>query len=272
MTTISRSKWRKRPPYRSIVVVLLFGVVLLSLGVWRGTFAGILWRVTEPVLHSRAFASSVIGSVTAQFYAKSALTRENEALKAALASSSLALLDRNLLAEENKELRERLGKAGATPHTTLASVIARPPASPYDTFIIDAGSDVGIAVGDLVFAGGASVIGSVSESYASTARVALFSSPGMVHTGLLRRQGGEAGDIPLTVSGQGGGTMRAEVPAGTKVSIADAVILTVNSLTLSGVVSHVERTEGNSFEVVYLHLPVNLFELRYVEVRRGEPL
>ncbi len=272
MKTISRSTWRRRPPYRTLGIALLIGVSLFCLIVWREFFAGVVVTISEPVLASRALLSGALGGIVSQFSSKAGLARENETLKTALASSSVALLERNLLFEENKALRARLGNASEeTASFILATIIMRPPATPYDTFLLDAGKKDDVTEGDLVSAGGGSSIGTVTEIYDSASRVTLFSSPGMTYGGLLRRQGKE-GDIPLTIRGQGGGSMQGEVPAGTFASIGDFIILDTAMPVLTGIVSYIERQEGNSFEVLYFHLPVNLFELRSVEVRHTPPL
>ncbi|MBC7836606.1 rod shape-determining protein MreC [Acetobacteraceae bacterium] len=268
MKTISRSHWRKRPPYANIAVVFVVVIVFGCLALWREKFAGVLWTVGEPILKTRMAAGNAFSGVSAQLYSKSALVKENEALKAALASSTAALLDRDLLVKENTDLRRHTGSAAEImAGATLASVIMRPPAVPYDTFVIDVGTDAGVREGDLVAAAGSALIGVVSQVYGSTARVVLFSSPGMSYPATLRTKNGKEGDIPLTMVGQGAGSMRAEVPAGSPVSMGDFVILQSTTLTLTGIVSDVERSPSSSFQVLYFHLPINLFQLQFVEVR-----
>lgn len=60
--------------------------------------------------------------------------------------------------------------------------------------------------------------------------------------------------------------MRAQVPAGTGVVAGSSVLLPGIFGGYTGMVSYVEVKSGESFETVYMHLPVNPLELRYVEI------
>jgi cell shape-determining protein MreC len=168
-------------------------------------------------------------------------------------------MDRNLLFKENAELKLRLGR-GVEPTPLLSAVLMAPPGVPYDTLLIDVGSREGVKAGDLVAAGGNVYIGKVADAYNSTSRVVLFSSPEEKYQTLLK------GSIPLSIVGQGGGSMRGEVPAGTEVAVGDSVLLpSITTEYLAEVVSVLEH-EGESFKSVYLKLPVNPYNLRFVEV------
>jgi cell shape-determining protein MreC len=183
-------------------------------------------------------------------------------LRAQLASTTAALADRNLLYAEVSDLRERLGRADAPQARVLAAVLQRPPWTPYDTLVIDAGAHHGIRAGSFVSAGGQGLIGSVSEVYATSARVELFSAPGASYQALLN------GTLPIAVEGQGGGSLRAEVPAGTSVKAGDTISFPG---LLGGIMANVSATEakaGESFTVIYLRLPANPQDLRFVEVLR----
>lgn len=80
------------------------------------------------------------------------------------------------LKAENIELRSMLGRKYEADKSILADVIIRPPKTPYDNLIVDAGEDQGVEVGDLVYAESDYGIGRVSEVYAKSSRVTLFSS------------------------------------------------------------------------------------------------
>ena len=77
---------------------------------------------------------------------------------------------------------------------------------------------------------------------------------------------GTGGMVPLAVEGQGGGSLRAHVPAGTAVSLDDVAILPGIVGGRSAVVSRVEHADGESFVTLYFSLPVNVSSLRFVEV------
>ena len=238
---------RKRAPRRSwpllvVAAVLLAGAVALL----REPASSLLWRVLAPAARVRDSLSN----------------SENARLRAALASTTAALADRALLYEEVADLRARLGRPDAPHARVLAAVLERPPWTPYDTLVIDAGADHGLAAGSLVSAGGQGLVGRVSEVYDTAARVELFSAPGASYQALLN------GTMPVAVEGQGGGSLRAEVPAGTPVKVGDSVAFPGLLGGIVSVVSATEAKEGESFIVVYMRLPASPQHLRFVEVIR----
>lgn len=225
-----------------LLVVVLAGAVVL----FRGPASGLFWRVMAPVVGLRESLGST----------------EAARLRAELAAAQSKLSERDLLYAEVVDLRERLGRTDALPSRVVAGVLMRPPWTPYDTLLIDAGANVGIAEGAFVSAGGQGLVGHVSEVYATTARVELFSAPGVSYQAVLN------GTLPVAVEGLGGGSLRAEVPAGTLVKAGDSISFPGLLGGIIALVSATEAKEGESFTVVYLRLPANPADLRFVEVLR----
>ena len=248
-------------PLRTLSVVLLLALLFLAVLLWRGALGGAFLSATEPVTAVRGALSGAAGGFFSELRSKPALQAENEELKAALSRAAALLADRDLLVEENRELKAVLGRPDAA-RLILAAVMLRPPGTPYDPLLIDAGAGEGVVAGALVFAGGGSAIGTVSEVYAKSARVALFSSPGASYEGLLR------GSVALTVEGDGGGSFSGRIPSATPAGVGDALVLSGIAGGLMGEVSGIDAPEGDSFKTLYFHLPVNIFELRFVEVRK----
>jgi len=265
MTTISPSRRRGQHfgSPRTIVLLLIFILVFAVAVLWREQLSNVLWRVATPIISARAVPAGVFNTITTSFASKASLVAENNTLRVALASSSIQLLDRNLLYIENRDLKQRLGRNSGT-QSILASVVLAPPGVPYDTLFIDAGSGEGVAVGALVFAGGSVVIGKVSQVYPHAARVVLLSAAGESYEALLKTQDGS---VPITISGVGGGSLAGDVPAGTVTRAGDSVLFPGISLTFVATVVSVTPTEGGSFLTLSLSLPVNPFTLQYVEVR-----
>ena len=223
-----------------LLVVLLGGAVVLL----RGPASILFWRAVAPIVRVR---ESFSGTEVAE-------------LRAELASSTAALSDRNLLYAEVLDLRERLGRTDRSGTRILASVLMRPPWTPYDTLLVDAGENLGVKVGAFVSAGGQGLVGHVSEVYGNTARVELFSAPGASYQALLR------GTVPIAVEGLGGGSLQTLVPAGTQVAVGDTISFPGLLGGIVALVSATEAKEGESFTVIYMTLPVNPQELRYVEI------
>lgn len=231
------------------MVILLLGALYW----WREPLAGTFWRVAAPLMR----VSANIGE------------SENARLRAEIESLSALAADRQLLYEENLYLKRLMGRESSV-DTVLAAVVMRPPGSPYDTLIVDAGHNAGLVPGSLVSAGGAALIGTVSQVYAETSRVTLFSSPGEQHEALLRRSEDEV--LPITLVGQGAGAFFAEVPAGTAAMVGDAVVFSGLGTGILGVVSAVEVEDSRSFEQLHVRLPANVQHLRFVEVWRPAPV
>lgn len=250
MTTISHKRRNKGRGSRSLLLLVLCVVVAALLVVWRGPLTNAFWFVAAPLFE--AGQGLVQGGE---------LTR----LRAELAATEAFVADRELLAAENAALKVRLGRLPEQTPTMLATVLVRPPATPYDTLVLDVGLKEGVAAGDLVFAGGSTLIGRVTEVYRSTSRATLYSAPGEVHEALLFAEGGST---PISIEGQGGGSLVGRLPQGTLITTGDFVIFPNIEPTFAARVSAVETKPGESFQTVYMQLPSNPFMLHYVEVRK----
>ena len=243
MTTISPNRKRQGAGTRNVLVAAACILCVAIVIVLRSFLSAMFWDVLSPAVKLRNTLSS---------------TNVSE-LQAELASTSAALADRNSLYQQNLELKQLLGRSTLN-HTVLGEVLMRPPGIPYDTLVVDIGKNGGVVPGALVFAGGTSVIGTVSDVYDTTSRVSLFSAPGESYQALL------GGSIPISLSGQGAGSMSGEVPANTVVAVGDPVTLQGALSAFAGSVSYIQQVSGSSFMTLYVQLPVDLFSLQYVEI------
>jgi len=250
MTTISRSRKRKLPSPPALATAALVAALVVATIVWRTQAGTLFWLVATPLVSLRDSFDAT----------------ESAQLRAQLASSTAAVADRNALYQENLLLKSQFGRDAGAP-VVLASVLMRPPGTPYDTLLIDAGRQQGIVQGALVSAGGNAYIGTVTDVYAYTSRVTLFSAPGSTYNALVMLSGKPGANVPVSLVGQGAGSMSAKVPSATAVVIGDSVVVPGIATAFAGAVSHVERPAGDSFETLYVHLPVDLFSLQFVEVR-----
>ncbi len=262
MTRISPN--RTRYPLQRYVglivgVIVVLGVVILL----RFPLGNSMWGVGVPLLQARQGLVAISADWQAQFMSKTALMAQNQALQAALASSTAALADRNALYQETLDLKSRLGRDGNTP-VILGAILIRPPALPYDTLLIDAGTNDGVATGDMVASGGTTLIGFISQADRSVSYVTLFSAPDQTYNALLHTQQGSI--MPIVITGEGGGALMGKVPSGTTVAPGDTIVFPSIVGGFIGTVSAVDAPANQSFENVYLHEPVNIEELEYVEV------
>ncbi len=247
MTSNSFNFIRKRRPSRVPRLLIITAILLVVLVVWfaQAPLRSAFWQLMTPVVMVR----NALGAT------------EASSLRAEVAQLQARVADRDALYQENVALKETLNRAAGR-NIILAGILQRPPLTPYDTFIIDAGQEEGVLVGSYVSLGGSALVGTVTEVHKSTAQVTLYSAPGSVHQALLM-VGEES--TPISIEGQGGGSLRAEVPAGTGAMEGDVVILPDVGMGLTAVVRHVERVSSESFETIYFSLPGNL-NARFVEI------
>lgn len=216
--------------------------------------------VSSPLLRFGSFVGIGGSDFIELLNSKRALVEENRTLKAQAEEARLRLVGYELLLEENRDLKERFNR-DSTLTTTLATILSRPPNTPYDTFIIDIGENAGLVRGQLVVAATAVVIGTVREVYPTTALVALYSSPGEqveVEIG--------ANALAARAMGRGSGNFIVRLPRGTAVSVGDAVTFPHLSPLVFALVEQVYESPTDSFITILFKNPVNLSQLRWVEV------
>lgn len=258
-TRVRGTRRGSRAPRLFLLLALLI-VVLCIATLVRSPASGFFWRVAAPLQNVFGYFGGTLGNLGAQFKTNASLAQQNAQLQQMLEQLQARAADREVLYEENIALKQQFGRPDAARGGILVAVVARPPAVPYDTLIIDIGNDLDASVGNFVSAGGGTLIGQITDVYATTARVALFSTAGNSYQGLLR------GEIPVTVEGQGAGALSAQVPTGTQVSIGDTISLPGIAANVSEIVSSIDAPQNNSFKTLYLRLPANIFTLRFVEI------
>ena len=211
-----------------------------------------LWELDNSMKETGSVLSGLFGS-------KAELAEENNNLKDEIRQLSLKLVDRNLLREENMELKKLLSRdeedAGV-----LGVILARPNQTPYDSLIVDVGEKHKVSVGDYVIAESV-VIGEIEEVFTGSAKVSLFSTPGNEVSALL---GGD--HVPVTVMGMGGGNYLIRLPRDIPVKLGDNIEFAYIEPTLLGTVSQIDMLPNDPFKQVRFSSPVNLFTIKFVEV------
>lgn len=129
------------------------------------------------------------------------------------------------LQSKNRQLQvKQTNSSESTGTTTLptayqtAQVLARPPQSPYDVLLINKGSNQEIEVGATVWWPPGVFLGEVVEVRPNNSLVRLVSSSGTRHAGRF------GSTIVTETEGQGGGGMRATVPADAEVATGTLVV------------------------------------------------
>jgi cell shape-determining protein MreC len=163
--------------------------------------------------------------------------------------------------DQKNELLELLGQRELD-NLVLASVLVRPPRSPYDVIIIDAGSENGISIGSKVYLEEGPILGTVSEVFSRQARVNLFSSNAEEVSGVMERDG-----LPVTLIGSGGGNFKVSIPRDASVEKGDRILSAETASSILAVVGDISLNSTDSFKDVLAKSPANIFNLRFVLVK-----
>lgn len=255
---LQRNKGRSRyiKPALGLLAIFISGTIIFSM------LDGVLVSVASPLWEADNRFSSGLRNFGAYFSSKNKLASENEELR--LKVSSLELEAAALRSGRVQEgvLLELVGRHGNT-DALAATVLARPPQTPYDVLIIDAGETDGVIAGASVRLPEGPMLGTIAESYSRRARVLLNSSPGVETEAVLER-----GNVPVTLVGSGSGNFRIVVPRDTEVEAGDAILSADIHARLLAVVGGVKMESTDSFKEILAGSPINLFNVRYVIISR----
>src|SRR5690606_12662298 len=137
----------------------------------------------------------------------------------------------------------------------VASVLVRPPITPYDTLVVDIGEAEGVSKGDVVVVEGGLAVGMVGKALAHTATVVLFSAPGH-QTPVLIQTGSST--VPAIAEGMGGGGFRAHVARDAGVSEADLVQLPLLEPLVFAEIESVSDDPADAMLEVLFKSPLNV--------------
>jgi cell shape-determining protein MreC len=216
---------------------------------------------TTPIFHIRHYVENSSGAVPVFIQDRlTLLTRIHELEEKNNSNNdNEALLQ--YLTEENTELRE-LGSATNTSRI-IAGVIGRPPHTPYDTLVIDQGSDDGILQFAPVYQGSGTALGYVRTVYGDTSLVTLFSSPGVETTVFVFGP-----NLFTTAYGEGGGVIRLSIPQGITVEKGDVVILPSLDTGVVGSIHDLISIPTEPEQKAFVSSEMSLQSLRLVSVGR----
>jgi len=252
----------KRPKKNILKIVLILVIVVIFLFILSTNFGkNVLFTTGKPLW---SFSSSFVSfwkDNIGTFRSKQSLIEENKNLLLQIESTKKNLLFFDLIKKENETLKDLFDRKRQSDNLILASVLVKPNISPYDTLIVDVGKNNGVSVGELVMADASVFIGKVVEVYDYSSKIILYSSPGEKTNVLI----GPA-NILKEAEGVGDGNFRIEVPKEIGVKVGDSIIMPSISTNIFGVVEKVESKETDSFQTVLFKSPINIQELKFVEI------
>lgn len=247
---------RDNSPFRALVFVVLAFLVLIFGG---GLIKSVVSLVTAPLYSTQNYFETSESTVPTYLRSRAELDAEIQHLTQVISSNEGINATLRLVMNENTELRALLG--ASTSARIGAGVIARPPFTPYDTIIIDKGSDDGIVERAPVYYGAGKVLGYVRSVFRDSAHVTLISSPGMESTVYVFGP-----NIFTTAHGEGGGTVRLSVPQGIKIERGNLVILPSIDTGVVGEISDIQSIPTEPEQHAYVAFETPLQSIRLVSV------
>ncbi|TAK57021.1 rod shape-determining protein MreC [Patescibacteria group bacterium] len=258
--TNARGDKRKKRITLIVVVVVFLSVI------WASFFSGIFSSIGAWIWSGENSLSQSIRETAEFFKSKNTLLAENKELKDRLQTMTVDTLAVDITRQENKELKEILGR-NENRSAVLASVLRTPPFSPYDTFVLDIGKDKDVQVGNYVFVGGTILVGEIVEVNPTSSKAQLFSSPGKISPVLVGTR-----SVSVEARGLGAGNFEIILPREIAIQKGDSIIMPdINSMLL-GVVEEVDTDSAKTFQRVLFASPVNIQDVRWVTVVKSGSL
>jgi len=253
----------KKTKRKKIILGIIAGGFLFLLFYFRGTiFPSLsfgLSFVFQPVISLGQDFGERISNLGLIFEAKKSLEKENEILKEEIEKLKAELQNKESLTAENLALKEVLGRVAPERKLILATILSFPRQSPYGTLLIDIGDSLGVKEGDLVFAEGVIPIGKIAEVNRNSSKVLLFSTPGETIEA-------ELGGTYFSLLGRGAGNFEVETPRDYLLPIGQEALLPGITPFVLAKVEGILSAPRDAFKRALLQVPVNLRELKFVEV------
>jgi cell shape-determining protein MreC len=242
--------YKKRKNILPIIGFVLVGIV----AVWLVARA-----VVSPHKDSLPLASAV--TVYNTLLPKKVLVSKITELQTTLESYDAQLTTAKLLAEENDALKAELGRT-ASSKGTLAHVVTVPNRSLYDTFVIDGGEDVGIAIGQTVYAFDSIALGTISAVADTHATVSLFSTSGRETPGSV---GGN--NVSVALIGRGGGEYEVRLPRDLQFTTGELIAYQSTHTAVLAEIERIATDPRDPFQRLIVKVPINLQALKWVLVK-----
>jgi len=261
MSYLLDKKIQRKKIFKIILgVAVLIILIYFRSGIWNG-LASASQKFFSPILIVGNSVGEKFRSFGSYFVSKNSLYLENQNLQSKINEAEAKMLNYDSFLAENNSLQEILGRKDVKADMVLAAILGKPNQSLYNMLIIDAGLKEGVKVGDVVFALGNMPIGTIAETYSSSSKVILFSNPGEKTQVVVGDK-----NIFMEIVGRGGGNFEMVVPRDLTLVKGDQVVLPGLTPYVVGIVETIISDPRDPFIKALLASPVNVQELKFVEV------
>lgn len=265
MNSLLKSK--PKSSNKRVIIITIAGCIGLFFVqyLFPNFFTSTVFIAAKPLWSLRDGTSNSIFNFFGYFARVGTIQKENEALRDQLYTLKLRESEFNQIKLEYEDLKSLMNVSSTSVSTKrggssiTARVLSKPPFTPYDTFIVDAGSDDGVFMGDLVYANDALVIGRITKVTSNTSYATLFSSGNQSQEFLVSRTG-----VSVAVAGMGGGNFALYIPKDFDIVVGDTLSEPSYDLGVVATVYAIDETSQNSFKRVYARVPKAIFRSKFV--------
>jgi len=237
--------------------------VLVILGVltWTGK---IFHFMARPVWKAEQSLTGSLYNINYLVRTKASISNENHNLIDEIFNLRTSMVDYQILRDENSQLKELLGRIPVKNEFILGNILTKPNHSPYDTIVIDVGGNYKIKEGNVIYANGNVPIGNISKVYENTSLATLYTNPGQKTEGFIN---GSNASVLLT--GRGGGNFEMIIPIELSIEKGAIIYLPGSTSLVLAIVDEVISSPADPFKKVLLSSPINIQNLKWVEVKKN---
>ncbi len=270
MSYLLDKKTKRNRYYKFFFGLIIFIIIFYFRVDIFGGLSYVSGFVFRPIISSGNNVGLKLKSFGSYFSSKDLLYSENQDLKLKIEEDRANRANYDSVVRENIELKDILGRKSEQMNLLLSNILAKPNQSLYDTLLIDVGENYKVKIGDRVFAFGNIPIGRVSDVYFNSSKVTLFSSSGESNQVIVSPKPilGEVRNenIFLEAIGRGGGNFEIIIPRDLIIAKGDQIVFPDNMPYVLGIVEAVISDPRDSFQKALLMSPVNIQELKFVQV------
>jgi len=254
---INIKRKKKRRLLAGAIVALILIIIFFKIFSFNFVNRAALYAV-KPFLYLSSGISHKWEGLKTDFSDKKRLQEENDALREKISRLEIKNALNEVSEKENIFLKS-VFSAEEAKKFIVAAVISRPPLSPYDILIIDAGIKEGVREGMPVSAAGNVLLGYVTDVSEGISKIKLISSFNEETNVVLESSG-----VSAIAAGAGGENFKITLPRQIKVETGEKVLTLGIQPYLLGFVEKIESQPTDPYQKIIFRLPLNIQNLNRV--------
>ncbi len=260
MIYLLKSREKNGNRARNILILSVFVLLSIFAFIFPNFSRGVFQTLGKPVWLIRDQMVDWADDVKGFFSLKSSLVAQVENLQSQVDTLSLKTVDYDTVLKENQDLKAVLGR-NVTANRVISRVLSRPPQSPYDTLVIDAGSGDGIKPGNKVYISDSVIVGNITNVTPHTSLVEMFSSGDKKTEAQQDRTG-----TSYELVGMGGANFSIEVPKEADILWGDVFSYPGLLQSVLGSVYYIDTNSQSAFKTIFIRISGNVFQSKWVFV------